>query len=146
MNTQKVALIKGKNRQQNIAKALKLLEKEILADFDKKLKNKKNPYILIKPNFITTRRQLAATHVDAIKAILDFLKGKFRGKIIIGESAGIGRTKEGFKNYGYFELLKKYKNLELIDLNADESIDVKGVGKKKKPLRLRLSKLLVKAP
>ena len=146
MNTNKVALIKGNSRKQNITRALKLLEKDIVADLNKKLKNKRNPYILIKPNFITTRRQLAATHVEAVQAVLDFLKNKYRGKIIIGEAASIGRTKEGFKNYGYFDLLKEYKNLELVDLNIDEGISLKGVGKKNQPIRLQISKILYNAP
>ena len=146
MDTNKVALIKGKSRKQNILRALKLLGDDLLKDLKTKLDKKKNPYLLIKPNFVTTRRQLAATHVDAIRAVLDFLKDKYQGKIIIGEAASIGRTKEGFKNYGYFNLLREYKNIELVDLNTDESVEIKGIGKKGKPIRLQISKLLAKAP
>jgi uncharacterized protein (DUF362 family) len=64
-----------------------------------------------------TNRQLAATHVDAIRGILDFLRPHYKGRIIIGEST-ISKegTFDGFKNYGYLPLEKEY-NVKLIDLN-----------------------------
>ena len=107
----KVALIKGNDRREIVYQALKKIEDQVLASIEDKKK------ILIKPNFVITSRQLAATHVDAVRGILDFLKPHFKHQIIIGEST-ISRegTFDGFKNYGYLPLEKEYK-VKLIDLN-----------------------------
>jgi len=107
----KVALIKGNDRREIVYQALKKIEDEVLASIGDKKK------ILIKPNFVITSRQLAATHVEAVRGILDFLKPHFKHQIIIGEST-ISRqgTFDGFKNYGYLPLEKEYK-VKLVDLN-----------------------------
>ncbi|MHC4556377.1 MAG: DUF362 domain-containing protein [Planctomycetota bacterium] len=106
----KVCLVKGNDRREIVYQALKKIEDEVLASIgDKK--------ILIKPNFVITTRQLAATHVDAVRGILDFLKPHYKKQIIIGEST-ISRqgTFDGFKNYGYLALEKEY-DVKLVDLN-----------------------------
>jgi len=107
----KVALIKGNDRRDIVYQALKKIEDEVLTSIGDKKK------ILIKPNFVITSRQLAATHVEAVRGILDFLKPHFKHQIIIGEST-ISRegTFDGFKNYGYLPLEKEYK-VKLLDLN-----------------------------
>ena len=104
------ALIKGNDRAENIYKALKLIENQVFGGI-------KNKQILIKPNFVQTSNQLAATHVDVVKGILEFLRPHYKKEILIGEAAA---TKEGtiagYKNYGYYDLVNKYK-VKLIDLN-----------------------------
>ncbi|UCF16603.1 MAG: DUF362 domain-containing protein [Phycisphaerales bacterium] len=106
----KVGLIKGNDRRENTWQALKKIEDDVLASIG----NKK---ILIKPNFVVTSRQLAATHVDAIRGILDFLEPHHKKQITVGEST-ISRegTFDGLKNYGYLSLEKEY-NVKLVDLN-----------------------------
>jgi len=105
-----VALIKGNDRAENIYQALKLIEDQVFSAI-------KGKQILIKPNFVQTGNQLAATHVDAVKGILEFLRPHYKKEILIGEAAA---TKEGtivgYKNYGYYDLVQKYK-VKLIDLN-----------------------------
>ncbi|MFH0864106.1 MAG: DUF362 domain-containing protein [Candidatus Gottesmanbacteria bacterium] len=109
----KVSLVKGYNRYQNIAKALRLLEE----DLGPKISRAKN--IIIKPNFVSTSNQLAATHVDAIKATLDFLQKFTKNKILIAENAAFASAFEGYKNFGYMKLVKKY-HIELVDLAKDD--------------------------
>jgi len=60
----KVALIKGNDRRDIVYQALKKIEDEVLTSIGDKKK------ILIKPNFVITSRQLAATHVEAVRGIL----------------------------------------------------------------------------
>jgi len=106
-----VSLVKGNERRQITYQALKNIEDEILASLEGKKR------ILIKPNFVITSRQLAATHVDAVRGILDFLRPHYKGRITIGESTiSKAGTFDGFKNYGYLGLQKEY-NVKLIDLN-----------------------------
>jgi len=127
----KVALIKGNDRRDIVYQALKKIEGQILASIG----NKK---ILIKPNFVITSRQLAATHVDAVRAILDFLKPHHKKQIIVGEST-ISRegTFDGYKNYGYLALQKEH-NVKLIDLNKQswQYRYVFGRGHRPTPIRI----------
>lgn len=109
----KVALVKGKNRYQNIKRVLGLLRDELVP----KVTTLKT--CVIKPNLVSTTNKLAATNVEGIMAILDFLRLVFRGRILIAENAALGQTFAGFDNFGYLDLPKKY-NVSLIDLSQDE--------------------------
>lgn len=127
-----VSLVKGNERREITFQALKNIEDEILGSIEGKKK------ILIKPNFVITSRQLAATHVDAVRAILDFLKPHYKGEIIIGEST-ISKegTFDGYKNYGYLPLEKEYK-VKLVDLNHQgwQYRYVFGKGHRPTPIRI----------
>lgn len=58
------------------------------------------------------------THPDAIRAVLEFLKPIYDGKIIIAEStASPNGTPAVFDEYGYLPLEKEY-NAKLLDLNG----------------------------
>jgi len=127
----KVSLVKGNDCREIVYQALKNIEDEVLASIG----NKK---ILIKPNFVTTTRQLAATHPDAIRGILDFLRPHYNKQIIIGEStASRAGTFDGFKNYGYLALEKEY-NVKLVDLNQQpwQYRYVFGQGHRPTPIRI----------
>ncbi|MFZ6016817.1 MAG: DUF362 domain-containing protein [Nitrospirota bacterium] len=113
----KVTLIKGESRRKNIFESLKLLEKEIKEEIKERV-------ILIKPNFVSVNIQKAATEVDQVRGILDFLAQFYQGRIIIAEGA-CGNTFEGFKNFGYFELKEEYGfKIEFLDLNRDNFEEV----------------------
>ena len=106
----RVALVKGNDRSENIYKALKLIEDQVFSGI-------KGKQILIKPNFVQTSKPLAATNVDAIRGILEFLRQHYKKEILIGEAAATKEgTMVGYKNYGYEDLEKKYK-VKLIDMN-----------------------------
>src|SRR4030042_861438 len=94
----KVGLVKGNDCRDIVYQALKKIEDEVLASIgDKK--------ILIKPNFVSTDHPLAATGVDAIRGILDFLAPHYKKRILVGESTpSAGGRVGGFKNYGYLAL------------------------------------------
>jgi uncharacterized protein (DUF362 family) len=111
----KVALVKGEDRYKNIQKALGSLEDEL----EPKIKKAKR--IVIKPNFVSVFQQLAATHVEAIKAVLDFLFCYTKEQILIAENAALGNTFQGFANFGYLELEKDY-NVCLFDLGKDKFV------------------------
>src|SRR5208337_3943094 len=79
----KVALTHGDNRTDNVFRALKSVEKEIAQSIG-------NRRVVIKPNNVSSTNQLAATHVDALEGILEFLKsiGKLDNAIIAESAAG----------------------------------------------------------
>ena len=127
----KVALIKGNDRREITYQALKKIEDQILPAIG----NKK---ILIKPNFVVTTRQLAATHVDAVRGILDFLKPHYKKQVTIGESTISKQgTFHGYENYGYLPLEKEY-GVKLIDLNKQpwQYRYVFGRGHRPEPIRI----------
>ena len=125
-----VALIKGDDRHENIAQALTLIEDGI------DLSNKKR--ILIKPNFVSTRRQLAATHVEAVRAVLDWLHLRYDGPITIGEGAAVSDTFDGYRNFGYLDLAKEY-NVQFVDLNQDEWTPIEVYDRGLRPMAVRVA-------
>ncbi|MGE5293324.1 MAG: DUF362 domain-containing protein [Solirubrobacterales bacterium] len=109
-----VSVTNGASRRQNICDALVAIEDQILPV----LKTKKR--VVIKPNMVSTRNQLASTHVDALHGILDFLEPRFKGPVTIAESSA-GFTTEGFDNFGYTKIAPEHKPLDvgLVDLNEE---------------------------
>jgi uncharacterized protein (DUF362 family) len=126
-----VALIRGNDRYDNIARALGLIE----GDID--LGDKKR--ILIKPNFVSTRRQLAATHVEAVRAVLDWLRPRYDGPITIGEGAAGSDTFDGYRNFGYLNLAQEY-NVRFVDLNQDQWAPVQIYDRKLRPMAVRVAR------
>ena len=109
----KVALMHGDVRRKNVYDALKAIEDQI----GPALKSKK--YVVIKPNNVSTRNQLAASHADGLRGILDFLE-PYKKNVVIAESSA-GTTMDGFDNFGYVKLPAEYKwaNMKLVDLNEE---------------------------
>jgi uncharacterized protein (DUF362 family) len=128
----KVSLVKGNDRREIISQALKNIQDEVLASIGSKKR------ILVKPNFVSTTRQLAASHADEIRAILDFLKPHFKGEIIVGESApSRNGTFEGYQNFGYLALEKEY-GIKLVDLNKEPWVYRYVLGKESRPIPIRI--------
>jgi len=107
----KVALVKGDDRKTNIRQALELVS----GDID--LKGRRP---VIKVNFVSTYLPLSATHPDAARAVVEFLRDRGEKDIAVAEGATLGTTSRGFREYGYLDLAKEY-DLELIDLNEPDS-------------------------
>jgi uncharacterized protein (DUF362 family) len=106
----KVVLLRGTDRRELVLQALKKIEDQILPAIE-------NKRILVKPNFVITTNPLCATHVDAVRGVLDFLKPHHKQQITIGESSAEAQTARGFTNYGYTALEKEY-DVKLVDLNT----------------------------
>lgn len=109
-----VALIHGSERRKMATEALAAIEHDILPQ----LKRKK--YVIIKPNNVSTQNQLAATHADTLRGIIDFLAPRFKGPIVIAESSA-GNTPVGYENFGYVKIPKEYpsRQITLVDLNTE---------------------------
>ena len=114
-----VALVHGEERRKIIHDALAGIEKDVMPV----LKRKK--YVVIKVNNVSTVNQLAATHADAIRGILDFLAPRFKGPVVIAESSA-GDTMTGYNNFGYVKIPAEYKSrkVELIDLNQEAKYEL----------------------
>ena len=113
-----VAIAQGDDRRKNVYNALMAVDK----DLQPKLKLRK--YVVIKPNFANTSIQLAASHADAMRGILDYLSERFTGPVVIAEAA-TGNTQQGYENFKYTVLPGEYKKqqLQLIDLSAEAKFE-----------------------
>jgi uncharacterized protein (DUF362 family) len=109
-----VSVANGASRRKNVQEALMAIEDQIMPV----LKTKK--HVVIKPNLVSSSDQLASTHVDALHGILDFLGPRFKGPVVIAESAA-GYTTEAFDHFGYRGLIPEHKPLDvsLVDLNEE---------------------------
>jgi uncharacterized protein (DUF362 family) len=109
-----VALVTGPERRKNVTNALLAIDDQVRP----RLKLKKR--VLIKVNNVSTNNQLAATHIDCLRGVLDYLAPRFKGPVTIGESSA-GNTLEGFSNFGYAGLTTEYKShrVDLVDFNTE---------------------------
>ena len=131
-----VALVRGDSRYGSVSAALRAVEDRIdLGDVQR---------LLIKPNFVSVERQLASTHVDAVRAVLDFVRARYDGSIVVAEGAAVAPTSEGFRRFGYDSLVDMY-GVELLDLNADESVPVQVYDRRLRPITVYLARTAVEA-
>jgi uncharacterized protein (DUF362 family) len=109
-----VAVIQGNDRRKNIAAALEAIDDQIRPALLQK------KYVVIKPNFVSTTNQLAATHPNAVHGILDYLEPRFKGPVMVAE-ASAGDTMEAFEEFRFQQVVKEHKPLrvDLVDLNRE---------------------------
>ena len=131
-----VALVQGNYRYDNTRQALNELSGEI------RLAEKQR--ILIKPNFVVTHKPLAATHVDAVRAVLDFVRARYDGPITVAEGPSVQPASEGFHAHGYESLVESH-GVTLVDLNRDEPVPVDVYDWRLRPLRLHLARSVVES-
>jgi uncharacterized protein (DUF362 family) len=125
----KVSLVKGNDRQTIVLQSLRAIEGDIFAAIGTK-------QVMIKPNVCVDKNPLAVTHVDAVRAILDFLAPRVRKPILIAES-GVLRTTDGYRNNGYLALEKEY-DCKLVDLNLGATRHYYVFNKDNEPQPIRL--------
>jgi uncharacterized protein (DUF362 family) len=125
----RVALLKGTNRYDLVLRSLKLIEDEVVTSIGTKR-------VLIKPNIVLPDCAACVTHVDAVRAVLDFLAPHVKDPILIGESANRD-TMRGFLYNGYGELEKNYR-VRLVDLNRAGSRTRYVLGLENRPTPIRI--------
>ena len=115
-NRTRVGLASRANRRENIFTALNLVR----GDVAPKLRNQ----VMLKPNFLSGDNQLASTHVDAIRGVIDFLLTAANPpqEIIIAEGGNEEVPGEAFENFGYYALIEEFPiPIRLVNLNQEES-------------------------
>jgi uncharacterized protein (DUF362 family) len=130
----RVGLAKGGASYHATVKALELIQDDVQVPSDKP--------VLIKPNMVSRTGELAATPVDAVRATMDFLKGKGVEKFIVGEgTAGSeGDTMGAFEEFGYYSLKDDY-DVRFCNLNEEnEWVAFEAVDLNLNPATIRLAK------
>ncbi|NCC32630.1 MAG: DUF362 domain-containing protein [Chloroflexia bacterium] len=129
-----VALTRGVDRVATLRSALELVIDEI--DWASRRS------VLIKPNLVMVERPLAITHCDALATVLELVRTRYSGALLIAEGCALRPTSEAFEAQGYPELARFYQ-AQLLDLNGDEPIGVVVRSRDDGPLRLRLARSVV---
>jgi uncharacterized protein (DUF362 family) len=133
-----VTVAKADCHYEGSRKALELIEDQIAKSIEGKNR------VLIKPNFVSSHRQIAASHVDTVRAVLDVLSEYNNGEITIGEGPAIGSISEATSNFGFNSLIEEY-GVRFKDLNKDEYLELEGVDGALNPLKFRVSKTLLES-
>jgi len=128
----KASIVRAEDRATGVSNALELIHDQIVIP-DKP--------VMVKPNFVTTSNQLAATHVDSTRTTLTYLKEFGVSEFIIAVGPAIGTPDSGFDNYGYRDLQKEF-SVEFLDLNTDDRIPVPAFDDHLNPQTLYMSKRL----
>lgn len=132
----RVALTHGEDRAANIFEALRRIEPQVRAAIARKKR------VILKPNVVSTTRQLSATHADCLEGILEFLSPIVKDEILIAESSASGPATEGFDNYGYTRLAKRYK-VRFVDLDLEPSVVRHVIDERYRPQPVRYSEFLL---
>jgi uncharacterized protein (DUF362 family) len=133
-----VAVEKSNGHYDGTLKALRLIEDKIVEGLKGKTK------VLLKPNFVSTNVQLAATHVDSVRAVLEILSRHYDGEVTLGEGPSLGSLDDAIKNFGYDALVKEY-DMKVVDLNKDKYLELDGVDSYLKPIKFKVSKTLLES-
>ncbi len=130
----RVSLVTGSDRRDMIYQAMKPFEKDIRRGI-------KGKQVVIKPNFVVNNNLLCATHADAVRGVLDFLKPFHKGQALIAESTLTkSGTFEGYKNYGYLNLPNEY-NVKLEDLAKAPATRQFILGENRTPLAIDITNM-----
>lgn len=76
--------------------------------------------IFIKPNLVSGGNPLIGTPVEAISALLEFLRSMTSDPIIIGESAAGPGLERSYSQFGYNNLINEFRDVTLIDLDNSD--------------------------
>ena len=106
----RVMLVTGNDRADMAFRTLQPFSKEIAQAVGKRR-------VILKPNFVSSSIQLAATHSETMEGILEFYKSiKKLENCIIAESPADGPTIVAYDNYKFIPLAEKY-NVPLVDID-----------------------------
>jgi uncharacterized protein (DUF362 family) len=132
----RVSLAGGNDRADIAFKSLVPFKDEIAAAIG-------NKRVILKPNNVIVNVPLCATHADNLEGILEFLKSIGKTNVIIAESPAGGSVMDGFANYGYNRLAKKY-NVKLVDLDAEKVAVVQCIDEKDfQPHDVRVARIMM---
>lgn len=110
----RVGLARGEDRRANIYRALERVREDVEA--------KLADQVMLKPNFLSGKNQLASSHVDAMRGAIDFLLSTARPprEIVIAEAGNEEYSGQAFDNFGYRSLQDAYKvPIRLLDLHQE---------------------------
>ncbi len=129
-----VSLAAGSGRREMILRALEPFREEIREGI-------RGRQVVIKANLVGPD-PLCATHVDAVRAVLEFIRPLDRRRVIVGDSTGRvykgpRSTAHHFEIHGYRDLPNEHR-VRLADLNdrSTETLWILGSGNRPRPVNI----------
>lgn len=119
MSNTRVGLAKRANRRQNVFGAMDLVRDDLIP--------KIADQVMLKPNFLSNKNQLASSHPDAMRGAIDFLLTcpNPPSEIIIAEGGNEDHSGQCFENFKYHELREEYDiPIQLVDLNQETEWEI----------------------
>ncbi len=114
MSNPKVALARRDTRRENIYAAMDLVRDDLVPRI--------RDQVLLKPNFLSNKNQLASSHADAMRGAIDFLLScpNPPKEILIAEGGNEEYSGESFENFAYQALVEESDiPIQLIDLHQE---------------------------
>jgi uncharacterized protein (DUF362 family) len=108
--TVNVAVVRGQKRRDAVAAALGLIADDV--------RGRVRPEVLIKPNLVSHRRQLASTHADTLSATLDAVLKLGARRVVVAE--GATDAPAGFERFSYHNEAP-FRPIRFVDLNREEN-------------------------
>ncbi len=133
-----VSIARSTGHYDGVKMALNLIAPKIAQS----LKGKRR--VMVKPNFVSTSKQLAATHVDAVKAILDFIVKHYSGRLTVAEGPSASSLNLGLRNFKYLKLESEY-GVEFVDLNEDDTVEVEVWDENMNTMGVRVAKTVIES-
>lgn len=127
-----VGLAKGTNSYDAIGQALESIRNDIVIPNDLP--------VMLKVNVVSPSIELAATPVNATRAVLDFLSGRGIERFVIAGATGMdGDTMGAFRRFGYLGLNEHY-DIEFRDLNRDDTVTFEALDHELAPAEIRVAR------
>jgi len=114
MTRSRVGLTRQGNRRDNVFEAMHLVRDDLIPRIADQ--------VMLKPNFLSNSNQLASSHPDAMRGVIDFLLScpKPPSEILIAEGGNEDFSGQSFEAFGYAALIDKYAvPIRLIDLHQE---------------------------
>ena len=101
--------------------------------------------IVVKPNLVSTTNLLADTHPDALAAVLDVVREHTDAPVLVAEGTATQNTWVAFRRFGYVDLVQRYPDVRLFDLNTDEGVPLQAFDRHLRPIRLQAARSVLDA-
>ncbi|MBI2033271.1 MAG: DUF362 domain-containing protein [Candidatus Levybacteria bacterium] len=130
-----VYIYKSKSRDINLHTVLKHMHEQIFT------KVQKFPYIVVKPNFLSVRRQISSTHPKTLELLIKYLRRSYQGQIIIAEGSRV--MQDAYTVFHLPKLEKKY-NIRIVNTNSDDTTwsQFKGIDQLGRIISIRYSDIV----
>ncbi|MEE2658231.1 MAG: DUF362 domain-containing protein [Candidatus Latescibacterota bacterium] len=112
--TARVGIARSDNRRTNVYNALDRIRDDVTPVLAEE--------ILLKPNFLSATNQLASTHADAIRGVIDFTMStpKPPQRVLVAEGGNEERSGQAFEEFGYEAIADEYDvQVDWFDLNQE---------------------------
>lgn len=113
--------------------------RDVLRDIDGEMTWRQYQRIVIKPNFVSITNPLAATHIEAVRTLLNHIRSRFHGEIWLIEGGAGHNRLQGFINYGYDRLIAEF-DVALKEIGEAETAPLEVLDKKLRPVVIKVDK------